>query len=503
MKAIEPGDIVGDYRVIGLAGCGGMGAVYRIEHVITRRIEAMKLLPPGLSGDPEQVRRFEREIQVQARLHHPNIVTLYNAVRQGDAIALVMEFVDGESLQHRLQAGRLAVETAVNLAGQVLEALAYAHAAGVIHRDVAPSNIIVTPEGTAKLTDFGLARGKVDLRVSTAGVPLGSPWYMSPEQVKGEEELDARTDLYALGAVLHEMLTGGKLYEAEGVFDVMRAQVETVPAAPSSRNPLVPATLDRVVRKALAKAPAQRFATAEEFRRALREALNGTLPAAAPPSRQNWSAPVQQWKLGVQVPRSPRAAVLMTLAPTAMVACLYSFRTLPEPVRAAEPMPRAVAQQQYTLPAFLPMAAPPPLSMAVTNLPAPETPPGAEPEAVAPVPAETPKRAAPGISRRVPARLPEIQVAKAERLSAIRVTGGEMHPAGAVAGSGVTLPRPVETAGALALKAEPEEAAPAEEEALTEAAAPGPEAVPEAVPRTGNRLVRALGKVNPFRKRGK
>src|SRR4051795_900130 len=143
MKPIQIGDVVGDYRVIDIAGSGGMGVVYKIEHVITRRIEAMKLLPAGLSVEPEQVQRFEREIQVQARLHHPNIVALYNAIRDGDSIALVMEFVEGESLQRRLENGPLPVENAVDFATQVLGALAYAHESGVIHRDVSPANIIV------------------------------------------------------------------------------------------------------------------------------------------------------------------------------------------------------------------------------------------------------------------------------------------------------------------------------------------------------------------------
>ena len=124
MKPIQIGDVVGDYRVIAIAGSGGMGAVYKIEHVITRRIEAMKLLPPGSSSDPDQVHRFEREIQVQARLHHPNIVGLYNAVRDGESIALVMEYVEGESLQRMVEAGPLPVATAVDFASQVLSALA-------------------------------------------------------------------------------------------------------------------------------------------------------------------------------------------------------------------------------------------------------------------------------------------------------------------------------------------------------------------------------------------
>ena len=269
MKPIQIGDVVGDYRVIAIAGSGGMGAVYKIEHVITRRIEAMKLLPPGSSSDPDQVHRFEREIQVQARLHHPNIVGLYNAVRDGDSIALVMEYVEGESLQRMVEAGPLPVATAVDFASQVLSALGYAHESGIIHRDVAPANIIITPERVAKLTDFGLARGSTDVRLSTSGAPLGSPWYMSPEQIRGTGAVDGRTDIYAMGAVLHEMLTGGKLFVAEGSFAVMRAHVEAEPDPPSLRNPEVPAALDEIVRKAVAKDPARRFQTADEFRLAL------------------------------------------------------------------------------------------------------------------------------------------------------------------------------------------------------------------------------------------
>src|SRR5947208_16688431 len=135
MRGIEKGDIIGDYRVLDAAGSGGMGAVYKIEHLITRRIEAMKLLPPGSNFDTDAAQRCEREMQVQARLHHPNIGELYTAIRSGDAVALVMEFVQGESLQRIMEAGPRPVETAVNFACQVLTALTYAHHAGVIHPD--------------------------------------------------------------------------------------------------------------------------------------------------------------------------------------------------------------------------------------------------------------------------------------------------------------------------------------------------------------------------------
>jgi serine/threonine-protein kinase len=263
---IKCGDAVGDYKVMNFAGAGGMGAVYEIEHAITKRVEAMKVLPTGVGSSPEDVQRFEREIEVQARLHHPNIVALYNAVRDDHSIALIMEYVEGESLERMLKNGNLPLDMAVDYAGQVLDALAYAHNKGVIHRDVKPANIIITPSGTAKLMDFGLALAVNDLRLTHSGVAVGSAWYMSPEQVRAADQLDARTDIYSMGAVLHEMLTGRKLFDADGSFAVMRAQIEAIPRAPSALNPEVPAALDEVVARALAKDPAARFQTANEFR---------------------------------------------------------------------------------------------------------------------------------------------------------------------------------------------------------------------------------------------
>ena len=263
------GDSIGDYKVLDLVGSGGMGSVYRIEHTITRRIEAMKLLPLGLRSGPEELHRFEREIQVQARLQHPNIAAVYNAIRDGSSIALIMEYVQGESLQKKFGRGKLPIHTALDYARQVLDALAFAHENGVVHRDVSPANIIVTPAGVAKLTDFGLARAVTDLRLTTTGVAVGSPWYMSPEQVRAVEEIDARTDIYAAGAVLHEMLTGTKLFDAEGSFAVMRAHTEMTPKPPSAHTAGIPPALDKVVARAVAKDPAARFQTAGEFRVAL------------------------------------------------------------------------------------------------------------------------------------------------------------------------------------------------------------------------------------------
>lgn len=452
MKSIQVGDVVGDYKVIDIAGSGGMGSVYKIEHLITRRIEAMKLLPPGWSEDPEEAHRFKREIQLQARLQHPNIVTLYNAVRHDDSMALIMEFVEGDTLQHMLDWGPLKLESAVDYAIQVLGALSYAHAAGVVHRDVSPANIIVTREGVAKLTDFGLARGEGDLRLSTSSVPVGSPWYMSPEQVKCSRELDARTDLYAVGAVLHEMLTGRKLFEAVGAFAVMRAQVEAEPQRPGAINANIPGVLDQIVGKALAKDPAQRFASAGDFR----IALEGVKTGAA--TRRVWG--LRPW----------RVAVFAALVPAALAAGYYTGGKIKE-AQAPAPVPRKVVVAPAPIPKETPpVVAPPPTVVVEPAEPAPA--PAPEHRAVKPV-----QRAA-----------------RKERDTALRVTGQESQTAATA--PAVHAPEP-ELSKPVFVEA-PETPLPVAEKREEP---PAPTATdPQS---TGNRLVRALGKVNPFRKRTK
>ena len=498
MKPIHIGDVVGEYRVIAIAGSGGMGAVYKIEHIITRRIEAMKLLPPGSSSDPDQVHRFEREIQVQARLHHPNIVGLYNAVRDGESIALVMEYVEGESLQRMVEAGPLPVATAVDFASQVLSALGYAHEAGIIHRDVAPANIIITPERVAKLTDFGLARGATDVRLSTSGAPLGSPWYMSPEQVRGTGAVDGRTDIYAMGAVLHEMLTGGKLFVAEGSFAVMRAHVEAEPDPPSLRNPEVPAALDEIVRKAVAKDPARRFQTADEFRLALQSVVPSEHPIAVPvsaPEAENVPVPAP-----TPIPRMrgfhpSRAAILMALLPTVMLAGFYAMRLLPGVAHArASKLPAAVMPQRDQA-----QVAPAPVVPARVE---PEVPATVAPAPVA-APAEVDKPAARPRAL-VPAKVVR-RAGKSEPGPAIRVTGGKLLPAApAISAPGAVPLRTVETPEPPAPRTESAaESAAAESAAAAALKTTSPEAAPAKSQSGGSWFTRALGKVNPFRKGAK
>ena len=231
-----------------------------------------------------------------------------------------MEYVPGESLEQVMQRQRLSLDIAIDYAGQVLEALECAHRNGVIHRDVSPANIIITPEGCAKLTDFGLAREAGDVRLSNAGVAMGSPWYMSPEQVRAADELDARSDIYAMGAVLHEMLTGRRLFDVQGSFAIMRAQIEAVPEPPSAHNPNVPEALDKTVAKALAKDAAARFQSAAEFRGAMMAAIGTGVQAARA------SAPVPRVSVGGPFRLSGAASTgVLGSAALAAVVCTALF----------------------------------------------------------------------------------------------------------------------------------------------------------------------------------
>jgi serine/threonine-protein kinase len=482
MKPIHIGDVVGDYRVIDVAGSGGMGAVYKIEHLISKRIEAMKLLPPASSSDPEQVHRFEREIQVQARLHHPNIVGLYNAVRDGDFIALVMEYVEGESLQRKLESGPLPVATALNYTGQILCALSYAHEAGVIHRDVGPANIIITDDGTVKLMDFGLARGAADLRLSTSGVPLGSPWYMSPEQIRAVDPIDARADIYATGAVLHEMLTGKKLFDADGAFAVMRAHVEATPKLPSAHNPEVPAALDETVRKAVEKDPAMRFQSAAEFALALQAKVAVSAPVIAPvtapvtvPVIAPATAPV-----AAPVRRNSRAPRVMAMAAASVLGvAICAVRLIP-------------AAKHVKAPVMKPPAAVVAMPVPVTPAPA-----AAAPEVPVPPPAVETAATEPAVvpRHREPVAAQAKRPRKAESNFAIKVTGGE--PA-------ATVPAPAPRPAVEAIEPPLPESAPPPEATATAAELPAAQDAAPAKPASvGSRLVRALGKVNPFHKGAK
>jgi len=286
----EIGSRAGDYEILAVLGAGGMGKVYKVRNVISDRIEAMKVLLPNLEGDPELADRFMREIKVQARLDHPNIAALHTAMRIDNQLMMLMEFVEGVTLEHMLKSGPIPIAQAVDYIAQVLSALSYAHAHGVVHRDIKPANMILTPQGVIKLMDFGIAKLTADHKLTQTGATVGSLYYMSPEQIKGATDLDARSDLYSLGVALYEIVTGARPFQGDSEYSIMSAHLEKTPIPLLQIDPTLPDALNAVVLMSIEKDPAKRFQSADAFRNALlsvvpaaQQAAPRPAPAPAPP----------------------------------------------------------------------------------------------------------------------------------------------------------------------------------------------------------------------------
>jgi eukaryotic-like serine/threonine-protein kinase len=273
------GEEIGDYRIVSMLGAGSMGQVFQVEHRITRRKGAAKVLLADVSSD-SQFLRFMREIEVQGRLNHPSIARVHNALHFKNSLILVTEFVEGRSLEKLLLAGGLPIHAGIDYMRQTLSALAYAHARGVVHRDVTPGNLMVSPDGRVKLTDFGLAKSLGDHQLTNDGDIVGSLYYMPPEQVRRHSEPDPRSDIYSAGAVLYEIITGRKLFEYTDRLSLMVAQVQKQPIQPIDIEPGISPELNAIVLKALAKEPDRRYQSAEEFLAALESA--GKSPGFAP-----------------------------------------------------------------------------------------------------------------------------------------------------------------------------------------------------------------------------
>ncbi|MCP5116482.1 MAG: serine/threonine protein kinase, partial [bacterium] len=281
----EIGSRVGDYKIVAALGAGGSGMLFKGRHVVTGRVEALKVMLADRQDAPEWVSRFLREIRVQASLHHPNIASVYNAFHDESRLVMAMELVEGRNLRQILAAGPVDLADAISYTCQSLHALEYAHSQQVTHRDIKPENILVTADGRVKLTDFGLAKIWSGLSLTQASAPMGSLRYMSPEQVRASKKLDGRSDLYSLGVVLYELVTGKPPFQLENPFELMKAHVEQQPRPPMEQRE-IPGELNGAILGALRKEPSERYANPAEFREALeRVPVERREPAVVSPGR--------------------------------------------------------------------------------------------------------------------------------------------------------------------------------------------------------------------------
>ncbi len=295
--------LAGRYRVEEELGRGGMARVFRGTDTVLGRPVAIKILAPQFADDANFVTRFRREAQAAARLNNPHVVGVYDTGSDNGVHYIVMEYVEARTLADYLAGGgRIMPERAVELAESVCEALAVAHAAGIVHRDIKPANIMVSRDGRVKVTDFGIARltTSADTVAQTAAV-LGTASYLSPEQAQGQP-VDQRSDLYSLGAVLYEMVAGRPPFTGESAVAVASKHVLEPPDPPSTLNPDVSPELDAVIMKALAKNPANRYQSAEEMREDLERVRTGRPVEATPLLPESATTQV--------IPRSERTAVL-------------------------------------------------------------------------------------------------------------------------------------------------------------------------------------------------
>ncbi|NIO70097.1 MAG: protein kinase, partial [Anaerolineae bacterium] len=274
LEGLLTGQTLGQYRLLEQLGCGGMATVYKAYQPSLDRYVAVKVLPPYLAHTPNFAARFFREARAIARLNHPNILSVYDSCQEGELSYIVMRYVEGGTLQETL--GKpLPLDRVVQIITQVGGALDYAHQEGIIHRDVKPSNVLMDKGEWALLSDFGLAKiVGASGKLTETGVGLGTPAYMAPELGKGEPA-DERSDIYSLGIMLYEMLTGRVPFEAETPMAVVMEHISTPLPVPRSINPDIPEPVEQVVLKALAKNPADRFQRVGEMVTALQKAVAG------------------------------------------------------------------------------------------------------------------------------------------------------------------------------------------------------------------------------------
>ena len=271
--ALYEGQMLGPYQIIGQLGQGGMATVYKAYHAKLDRYVAIKVMHPAFKDDGNFLARFEREAQIVAKLEHAHIVPVYDYAEHDGQPYLVMKFIEGRTLKRILSAAPPTLDDILNILTPIAAALTYAHKQGVLHRDIKPSNIVLDKDNVPYLTDFGLARiAQAGESTMSADMILGTPQYISPEQARGEKNLDYHTDLYSLGVILYEMVVGRVPFNADTPYAIVHDQIYSDLPLPSKLNPEVPPPVEKVLLKALAKNPADRFNSATEMIDAFRKA---------------------------------------------------------------------------------------------------------------------------------------------------------------------------------------------------------------------------------------
>jgi serine/threonine protein kinase/Tol biopolymer transport system component len=286
------GKTIGRYRIVDELGRGGMAIVYKAWQASLERFVALKVLPAYFQHDPEFLARFHREALAAARLNHPNIITVYDSGEIGGVHFIAMEYVEGGSLRGRLASGPMGLQETVTILAQIASALDFAHDRGLIHRDIKPANILFTADGRPKVTDFGIARASDGVQLTRTGVLMGTPEYMAPEQAEGRP-VDHRTDLYALGVVLYQMLTGRAPFQGTTPHATLHAVIYQPPPPPRQIAPGLSPAVEAVVLKAIAKQPEKRFQRGADMAAALRAAQAGKTPVAKAPAGRGpaeWAA---------------------------------------------------------------------------------------------------------------------------------------------------------------------------------------------------------------------
>jgi len=294
--ALSPGSRLGPYEILAPLGAGGMGEVYRARDTRLGREVAVKVLPASLSEDPDRLRRFEQEARAASALNHPNIMTVYDVGEVAGTPFVVSELLEGVTLREALADSPLPVRKAVDYGVQIAQGLAAAHEKGIVHRDLKPENLFVTKDARVKILDFGLAKlmpQQADGSVTKAptltagtepGVVMGTVGYMSPEQVRGQPA-DHRSDIFAFGTVLHEMLTGARAFRGDSAIETMNSILKEEPPEASRSRPEVTPALDRIARRCLEKSPSERFQSARDLAFALTETASvSTIPAGPAPA---------------------------------------------------------------------------------------------------------------------------------------------------------------------------------------------------------------------------